>query len=122
MRLALALILIFLSGCVGSRSDNAIDQSGSYWTAERKAMYQQALEGARLSRERYIVVERPALQLKLRQEYPSLNDAEIEALVDDALEREVRAHAGRQPDGTLRQRQMDCMSPAWRNSVFANCP
>jgi hypothetical protein len=36
------------------------------------------LLGERLSREQYISTTRPALQLKFRQEYPTMTEADIE--------------------------------------------
>ena len=131
MRLALALIFTLLSGCAESRLDKAIDSesgndtaaepTGSYWTEERKALYHQDREGARQAREQYIAATRPVLGRQFRQEYPSMAEADIELLVNDALEKGLRPEAGRRPDGPIRQPQMDCMSSPWRNSTFANC-
>jgi hypothetical protein len=131
MRLALAMILTLLTGCVASRfeavidpesgTDQASDQSDSSWTEERKALYQKAREGLRRSRERYIATTRPILQRKFRDEYPSLTDTEIEALVNDALENGIHQETGRRPDGPIRQPAMDCMASPWGGLPNANC-
>ena len=97
------------------------DPAGRLSTEEREALYEQAREGARQSRELYIATFRPALQRQFRHEYPTMLEAEIEILVNEALENGWRPEAGRRPDGPIRQPQMDCMSSPWRNSVFANC-
>ncbi|MBX3330620.1 MAG: hypothetical protein KF722_09485 [Nitrospira sp.] len=121
MRLTLALFFTLLSACADLNPHKASYQTGSFSTDERQSLYDQALEGARLSRERYIATTRPALQLKFRQEYPTMTEADIEVLVNDALEKGLRPETGRRPDGPIRQPQMDCMSSPWRNSAFANC-
>ena len=129
MRLALALIFTLLSGCAGhdqalhseSGPDQAIDRTGSLSTEERAALYDQAREGARLSRERYIATERPALQRQFRREYPTMTDADIEVLVNDALEKGFRPETRRRPDGPIRQPQMDCRPSLWSNSDFSRC-
>lgn len=131
MRLALALILTLLTGCIAahietvidpeSRTDQASDQTGSSWTEERKALYQQAREGLRQSRERYIATTRPILQRKFRDEHPSLTDTEIEALVNDALENGIHQETGRRSDGPIRQPPMDCMSSPWGRPPYTNC-
>ena len=121
MRLILALILSILSACADFNPNNAPDQVGSYWTEERKALYHQAREGAQRSRERYIATTRPALLRQFRQEYPTMIEADLEVLVNDALEKGLRPEAGRRPDGPIRQPQMDCMSSLSRNSTFGNC-
>ena len=87
MRLALALILSFISGCAELRldtagapepgGDKATDQIGNSWTEDRKALYQQAREGLRQSSdEQYIPTTRPILQRTFRQDRPNLTDAE----------------------------------------------
>jgi hypothetical protein len=48
-------------------------------------------------------------------------DADLELLVNDALEKGLRSEAGRRPDGPIRQPQIDCRSSLWRNSAFSNC-
>jgi len=130
MQVALVLIFLLLSGCSQSRPDRAIysesgpdqviDRADSYWTEERKALYERAREGARQARERYIATSRPALQQQFRQEYPSLTDAEIDALVDDALENGLRQAVGRRRLDPARP-PIDCMSPQLGRSVFTNC-
>lgn len=131
MRLALALIFTLLTGCVESRfaaaigpesgTDQVPDQPDSSWTEERKALYQQAREGLRRSHERYIVTTRPVLQRKFRDEYPSLTDTQIEALVNDALENGLHQETGRRPDGPIRQPPMDCLSSPWGHLLHTNC-
>jgi hypothetical protein len=68
-----------------SRTDHASDQTDSLWTRKRKALCQQASEGLRQSRERYIATTRPVLERKFRHEHPELNDTEVETLVNEAL-------------------------------------
>jgi hypothetical protein len=121
MRLAVILILTLLGGCAGLKPDQASNRTGSLSIQEREALYQQAREAAQQSRERYVATERPALQRKFRQEYPAMTDADLDLLVNDALEKGLRTEAGRRLDGPIRQPQMDCMSSSWRNSAFSNC-
>ena len=121
MRLTLALILTLLSACTDLQPNRATDRPRSLSAEERAALYDQALEGARVSWERYIATTRPALLRQFRQEYPTMAEADIEVLVNDALEKGLRSETGRRPDGPIRQPQMDCMSSPWRNSTFANC-
>jgi hypothetical protein len=52
------------------------------------------LLGERLSREQYIAITRPSLQLKFRQEYPTMTEADIEVLVSDALAKGLHKEAG----------------------------
>ena len=59
MRLTLALILTLLSACTDLQPNRATDRTGNLSTDERAALYDQALKGARLSRERYIATTRP---------------------------------------------------------------
>jgi hypothetical protein len=121
MRLALAFILTLLSGCAGSRldhgmdpgsrTDTASDQLGSVWTEERKALYDQARQGLRMSRERYITTTRPVLERTFRQEHPELTEPEIEALVKEALAKGYHPGTPPRPDGPARlppQRPMNC--------------
>ncbi|HEY5931265.1 MAG TPA: hypothetical protein VIT63_00005 [Nitrospira sp.] len=121
MQLALALLVTLLSACADLTPRKASSQTDSFSIEERTALYEQALEGARLSREQYIATTRPALQRQFRQEYPTMPEADLELLVNDALENGLRPEAGRRPDGPMRQPQMDCMSSLWRNSAFGNC-
>ncbi len=121
MRLALALLFTLLSACADLKLDKTSDRTGSLSTQEREALYQQAREGAQQSREQYIATTGPALQRKFRQEYPTMNEADLELLVNDALEQGLRPAVGHRPDGPIRQPQMDCMSSSWRNSAFSNC-
>ncbi len=134
VRLAMALLITLLTGCAGSkldhgmdpesRTDNTFDQTGSVWTEERKALYHQAREGLRQSRERYIATTRPVLERKFRHEYPDLTDTDIETLVNEALAKGYRHEAEPRPDGPVRlppQRPMNCMPPpgGWPSSP--NC-
>jgi hypothetical protein len=121
MRLALALLITLLSACADLKPVKTSGPAGSQSAVEREALYQQAREGERQSRERYIATTRPALQRQFRREYPTMPEEEIEVLVNDALEKGLRPEAGRRPDGPIRQHQMDCLSSPWRNSVFSNC-
>ena len=121
LRLALPLLLTLLSACADLKPGKTSRPAGSLSTVEREALYQQAREGARQARERYIATTRPALQRQFRHEYPTMTEAEIEALVNDTLEKGLRPEAGRRSDVPIRQHQMDCLSSPWRNSVFANC-
>jgi len=134
MRLALILLITLLTGCAGShldqgmdpesRADNASDQTDSLWTEKRKALYQQASEGLRQSRERYIATTRPVLERKFRHEHPELTDTEVETLVNEALAKGYRHEAEPRPEGPVRlppQRPMNCMPPpgGWPSSP--NC-
>lgn len=121
MRLAVILILSLLSGCAGLKPDQASNRTGSLPADERETLYQQAREGAQQSREQYIATTRPALQRKFRQEYPTMAEADLDLLVNDALGKGLRTETGRRPDDPIRQPQMDCMSSSWRNSAFSNC-
>jgi len=121
MRLALALLITLMSACADLKPGKTSEPAGSLSAVEREALLQQAREGARQARERYIETTRPALHRQFQQEYPTMPEADIEVLVNDALEKGLRPEAGRRPDGPIRQHQMDCLSSPWRNSVFANC-
>ncbi len=134
MRLALAFILILLTGCASSRLDHEMDpssrtdtgsdQARSEWTEERKALYDQAREGLRLSRERYIATTRPVLERKFRHEYPDLTDREIETLVNEALARGYHHETQPRPDGPARlppPRPMNCMYPPGSWPSNPNC-
>lgn len=122
MQLALAILFTLLTGCLESRlehgidpesrTDHTSDQTDSFWTEERKALYDQAREGLRQSRERYIATTRPVLESKFRQEHPDLTDTEIEALVNDALAKGYRHEAEPRPEGPARlppPRPMNCI-------------
>lgn len=121
MRLALVLLFTLLSACADLKPGKTSDPAGSLSTEEREALYQQAREAEQQSREQYIATTRPALQRKFRQEYPTMTEADLELLVNEALEKGLRPEARRRPDGPIRQPQMDCMSSPWRNSAFSNC-
>ena len=121
IRLALALLFTLLSACADLKPDQASNPTGSLSNQEREALHRQARDDAQQSRERYIATTRPALQLKFSKEYPTMNEADLELLVNDALEKGLRSAAGHQADGPIRQPQMDCMSSSWRNSAFSNC-
>ena len=121
MRFTLALLFILLSACADLKPDKISDPTGNLSTEEREALYQQARKAAQQSREQYIATTRPALQRKFRQEYPTMSEADLELLVEDALEKGLRPEARRRPDGPIRQPQLDCMSSLWSNSSFSNC-
>lgn len=121
MRLALALLFTLLNACADLKPDQASNPTGSLSIDERETLYRQARAAAQQSRERYIATERPALHRKFRQEYPTMTEADLELLVNDALEKGLRSEAGRRADGPVRQPSLDCMSSPWRNSAFANC-
>lgn len=121
MRFAVILLLTLLGGCAGLTPDQASNRTGRLSPDERAALYQKAREGAQQSHERYIATERPVLQRKFREEYPTMTDEDLEVLVNDALENGLRQEPRRRPDGPLRQPSLDCMSSAWRNSTLTNC-
>lgn len=122
MRLSLAFILALLTGCAESRldhelapesrTDTASDHAGSVWSEERKALYDQARVGLRLSHERYIATTRPILERKFRQEHPDLTETEIEAMVNEALAKGYHPETKPRPEGPARlppQRPMNCI-------------
>ncbi len=122
MRLALAFIFTLLTGCTGSglehgidpesRTNPASDQTDRGWTEKRKALYDQAREGLRRSRERYIANTRPVLERKFRQEHPDLTEMEIEAMVNEALAKGYRDETEPRPEGPARlppPRPMNCL-------------
>ena len=121
MRLALALIFTLLSVCADLNPHKTSYQTGNFSTEERKTLHDQTLEGARLSRERYIASTRPALQRQFRQEYQTMTEADLEVLVNDASEKGLRPETRRRPDGPIRQLQMDCGPSLWSNSDFSRC-
>lgn len=122
MGLGLVLLITLLVGCAGSRldqetdpvsrTDHASDQTDSMWTEKRRALYEQAREGLRLSRERYIATTRPVLEHRFRQEHPDFTDAAIETLVNEALAKGYRHEAESRPEGPVRlppHRPMNCI-------------
>ncbi len=122
MRLAVPLILTLLSGCsVSLNLDQTTNRTGSLSPNERNALYQEARKAAQQSRKRYIATEGPALQRTFRREYPTMTEAEIDALVNEALEKELRAETEHRLPGPGKPPPLDCMSSPWRNSVFTNC-
>lgn len=134
MRLALTFIFTLLTACAEShldqsmapepRTDHPSDQTGHVWTEKRKALYEQAREGLRLSRERYIATTRPALERKFRQEHPDFTDTAIEMLVTDALAKGYRHEAEPRPDGPARlppSRPMNCMPSPGGWPSYPNC-
>ena len=134
MRLTLAFILSLLSGCTGSHLDHEMDpgsrtsttseQIGTVQAEERKALYNQAREGLRLSRERYIATTRPALARKFRQEHPALTETEIERMVNEALVQGYSHRAKPRPDGPARlppPRPMNCIPPPGSWPSNPNC-
>ena len=121
MRLVLAFLLTLLTGCAESRldqkaipepwADHTFDQSNSGWSEKRKALYEQAREGLRLSRERYLATTRPVLERKFRQEHPELSGTEIDLLVNEALAQGYSYRTEPRPDGPARlppPRPMNC--------------
>ncbi len=50
-----------------------------------------------------------------------MTEADLELLVNEALEKGWRTEAGRQLNGPIRQPQMDCRSSLWSNSHFSRC-
>ena len=134
MRLALVFIFSLLTGCAGSRPDDGIDPGprtnttsdhiGSEWTEERKARYDQAREGLRLSRERYIATTRPVLERMFRQEHPELTETEIEAMVNEALAKGYHPETKPRPEGPARlppPRPMNCTPPPGSWPSNPNC-
>ncbi len=134
MRLALAFILTLLTGCADSRLEQGMDPDprttatsdhiGSEWTEERKARYDQAREGLRQSRERYIATTRPVLERMFRQEHPELTDTEIEAMVNEALAKGYHPETKPRPEGPARlppPRPMNCIPPPGSWPSNPNC-
>jgi hypothetical protein len=134
MRVALATIFTLLAGCAeshlsremdsDSRIDTVSDQPGSVRTEERKALYDQAREGLRQSRERYIAATRPILERKFRQEHPDLDETEIEAMVNEALAKGYHPEAKPRPEGPARlpqPRPMNCIPPPGSWPSNPNC-
>lgn len=134
MRLALAFILTLLTGCAGSHLNDGIDpgprtnassdQTDSPWTEERKALYDQAREGLRQSRERYIAATRPILESKFRQEHPDLDQTEIEAMVNEALAKGYHPETKSRPEGPARlppPRPTNCLPPPGSWPSNPNC-
>ena len=121
MRFVLALGFTVLNACAVLDPEHPSDRTGSLSIEEREALYQQARQGAERSRERNIATSRPALERQFRQENPTMTEADLELLVNDALERGLRPDARRRPDGPIRQPSLDCMSAVWRNSPMTNC-
>ena len=121
IRLALALFLALVSACADGKPGKSFGSAGNRSVEERDALYQQAREGLRQARERYIATTRPVLQRQFQQEYPTMPEAEIEVLVNDALEQGLRPVAGQRPDGPIGPHHMDCLSSPWKHSVSANC-
>ena len=134
MRLALAFILALLTGCAESRLEQGMDPDsrttatsdhiGSESTEERKARYDQAREGLRQSRERYVATTRPILESKLRQEHPDLTEIEIEAMVNEALAKGYHPETKPRPEGPARlppPRPTNCLPPPESWPSNPNC-
>lgn len=134
MRLALAFILGLLTGCTGSRINDGLDhdsrtsitydQIGTVQTAGRKALHDQAREGLRRSRERYVATTRPILERKLRQEHPDLTEMEIEAMVNEALAKDYHPETKPRPEGPARlppPRPTNCLPPPGSWPSNPNC-
>lgn len=134
MRLALVFILSLLTGCTESRLDREVDadsrisaasdQTDRSWTEERKARYDQAREGLRLSRERYIATTRPVLERMFRQEHPEWTETEIEAMVNEALAKGYHPETKSRPEGPARlppPRPMNCIPPPGSWPSNPNC-
>jgi len=131
LRITLAVALSLLTACAeshlskgtdpDSRTEKGTDHTDRDWSEKRKALYQQAREGLRLSRERYIETTRPVLQHKFRDEYPHLSEKDIDVLVNDALEKGFRPEATRQPERPIRQPPMNCLPSTWGGPPQTNC-
>ncbi|HBH80488.1 MAG TPA: hypothetical protein DDY39_11740 [Nitrospira sp.] len=134
MRFVLILMFTLLTGCAESRLEQGMDPDsrttatsdhiGSEWTKERKARYDQAREGLRLSRERYIATTRPVLESKFRQEHPELTETEIEAMVDEALANGSHYEKKPRPEGPARlppPRPTNCLPPPGSWPSNPNC-
>ncbi|HRI38920.1 MAG TPA: hypothetical protein PLO50_10205, partial [Nitrospira sp.] len=134
MRLALAFILTLLTGCTGSllkdgrdpdsRTSTTYDQIGTVQTDGRKALFDQAREGLRQSRERYVATTRPILERKFRQEHPNLTEMEIEAMVNDALAKGEHPETKPRPEGPARlppPRPTNCLPPPGSWPSNPNC-
>lgn len=134
MKLALALIITLLTGCAGPHPAHQMDPESTttipfnkpsiVQTKERKALYEQAREGLRQSRERYIATTRPILERKFRYEHPDLTETEIEAMVKEALAKGYRQEAEPRPEGPARlppPRPMNCIPPPGSWPSNPNC-
>ena len=134
MRFVLILMFTLLTGCAESRLEQGMDPDsrttatsdhiGSEWTKERKARYDQAREGLRLSRERYIATTRPVLESKFRQEHPELTETEIDAMVDEALANGSHYEKKPRPEGPARlppPRPTNCLPPPGSWPSNPNC-
>ncbi len=121
MRLTLAIIFtLFTDSSISAASD----QTDHSWTEERKALYDQAREGLRLSRERYIATTRPILERKFRREHPELTEAEIEEMINEALANGYHYGKKPRPDGPARlppPRPMNCLPPPGSWPSNPNC-
>lgn len=120
MRLALALIFPLLSACIELDLNMSTDRPRSLSTEERAALHDQAREGARLSWERYVATTRPALERQFRQEYPTMTQADLELLVNDALEKGLHQEVGRQRLDP-KSPPINCMGPYRGRGLFPNC-
>ncbi len=134
MRLALTSILALLTGCAesrlndwldpDSRTSTTYDQIGTVQTGGRKTLYDQAREGLRQSRDRYIATTRPILERKFRQEHPELAETEIEAMVNEALAKGEHPETKPRPDGPARlppPRPTNCLPPPGSWPSNPNC-
>ena len=61
------------------------------------------------------------LERKFRQEHPTMTDADIELLIDDALSKGLRQQPGRSLDGPLLPAPVDCTSSPVGRPVSPNC-
>ena len=120
MRLTLALILTLLSACTDLQPNRATDRPRSLSAEERAALYDQALEGARVSWQRYIATTRPALLRQFRQEYPTMTEADLDLLLNEALEKGLHQEVGRQRLDP-KSPPIYCMGPYRRRTLFPNC-
>ena len=134
MRLALASILALLTGCAESRLNDGLDldsrtsttynQIGTVQTEGRRTLYEQAREGLRQSRERYVATTRPVLERKFRLEHPELTEMEIEAMVNEALANGPHPETEPRPDGPARlppPRPANCLPPPGSWPSNPNC-
>lgn len=113
MRLALALILLLLSGCATESGLTKEEQS-------RQALRKQAYEAGRQYREQYMAAKRPIFRLKFRHEYPTMSEEEIDLLVNDAVEEAMRQEAQRLGRGAVSP-PVSCTSSKIGSSVYTDC-
>ena len=118
MRFALAMTILFLSGCA---TESGLTKEKQTNQASRK----QAYEAGRQFRQQYIAAKRPVFQLRFRHQYPTMSEEEIEVLVNDALEDGLE-QAGEQEmrrrfEGSLMRPPVTCTSFKVGSYTYTDC-